>query len=273
MKALTAKIVGPVPVTSQSKMTRPKPRLSYTIWFTQRTGSTLLCQSLADCGIAGRPAEWLQPKDGQSLLAHYQMDNAAALQHHLWQLGSSANGVFGLKYGMHASGFEQVLDTLRQFPGCPPDASRTAVWNHAFPNGRHIFMTRRNKVRLAVSWWKAIKSNEWHRAEGQPPSNIDLSDAYVYDAINHLYNECSMREAAIQEFFSEGKIVPLTVVYEDFIQDYEGIIKTILRFLELDPKEAAIQPPHFTRLADALSEEWVQRFREERQQGWQNRAW
>ena len=254
-------------------MTQSQPRLSYTIWFTQRTGSTLLCRALADTGIAGRPAELLQPSDGQPLLAHYQVDSPAGLQQHLWQMGSSTNRVFGLKYGMYASGFEQVLNTLRQFPGCPPDASPTAVWNHAFPNGRHIFMTRRNKVRLAVSWWKAIQSHEWHRAKGQSPSNIDLSDAYVYDAINHLYNECSMREAAIQEFFSEGEIVPLTVVYEDFIQDYEGTIKAILHFLELDPNEAAIQRQHFVRLADALSEEWVQRFRGERQEGWQNKAW
>jgi len=207
-------------------------------------------------------------------MAHYGMDDPAALQHHLWQTGSSANGVFGLKFGMYAAGFEQVLTTLRQFPGCPADeTSPTAVWNHAFPNGRHIFMTRRNKVRLAVSWWKAIKSNEWHREKGQAAKTVDLSDAYLYDAINHLYNECSMREAAIQEFFSAGNIIPLTVVYEDFIQDYEGSINTILNFLNLNSESVTIAPPYFTQLADELSEEWVQRFREERQNGWQNRAW
>lgn len=43
--------------------------------------------------------------------------------------------------------------------------------------------------------------------------------------------------------------------------------------LEVDPNNTLTQPPHFIRLADQLSEEWVQRFREERQQGWQNRGW
>jgi len=82
-----------------------------------------------------------------------------------------------------------------------------------------------------------------------------------------------MREAAIQEFFNEGGIVPLTIVYEDFIKDYERSIRTVLDFLELDSDKAAMKSPHFVQLADALSEEWVQRFREERQHGWQNRAW
>ena len=36
-----------------------KPNLSYIIWFSQSTGSTLLCQALASTGIAGRPAELL----------------------------------------------------------------------------------------------------------------------------------------------------------------------------------------------------------------------
>lgn len=35
-----------------------EPKLSYTIWFTQRTGSTLLCQALEGTGIAGVPNEW-----------------------------------------------------------------------------------------------------------------------------------------------------------------------------------------------------------------------
>ncbi|WP_342799609.1 Stf0 family sulfotransferase [Hyella patelloides] len=35
------------------------PKLSYTIWFSQRTGSTLLCRALESTGIAGNPSEWV----------------------------------------------------------------------------------------------------------------------------------------------------------------------------------------------------------------------
>lgn len=82
-----------------------------------------------------------------------------------------------------------------------------------------------------------------------------------------------MREAGIQEFFSEGNIVPLTIVYEDFIQEYEKTVRKVLEFLELDATKAEVSPPSLARTADDLSEEWVQRFREELQSGWENRGW
>jgi LPS sulfotransferase NodH len=101
---------------------------------------------------------------------------------------------------------------------------------------------------------------------------MDLTGAYSFEAIHHLYSECSMREAGIQEFFSEGNILPFTIVYEDFIQEYEKTVRAVLGFLELDPA-APIQPPSLASTADAVSEEWVQRFREELQAGWQYRGW
>lgn len=134
-------------------------------------------------------------------------------------------------------------------------------------------MTRRNKVRLAVSWWKAIQTQEWHRLSGTPPKPIDLQDAYDFDGIHHLYEEGSMREAGIQEFFSEGNIVPLTIVYEDFIQEYEKTVRKVLEFLELDTISLTIPSPSLAQTADDLSEEWVQRFREEGQKGWKNQGW
>ena len=82
-----------------------------------------------------------------------------------------------------------------------------------------------------------------------------------------------MREAGIQEFFSEGGIVPLTLVYEDFIQEYEETVKSVLDYLGLDSTSVTVAEPYYARLANDVSEDWVQRFREERQQGWEYRGW
>ncbi len=35
-----------------------RPVKSYAIWFSQRTGSTLLCKTLESTGIAGKPEEF-----------------------------------------------------------------------------------------------------------------------------------------------------------------------------------------------------------------------
>lgn len=250
-------------------MTFMKPKLSYTIWFTQRTGSTLLCQALEATGIAGVPNEWFWHR-----LREQPMEDPAGLQSRLWQGGSTSNGVFGVKHSFHEPLFSQLIELFQEFPTCPPqENNRARVWECALPNHRHIFMTRRNKVRLAVSWWKAIKTQEWHRRSDEVPKVVDLSNAYDFEAIHHLYDECSMREAGIQDFFAEGNILPLTLVYEDFIQEYEKTVRKVLAFLELDTIGLSISSPVLVPTADDISEEWVQRFREDCQKGWKNWGW
>jgi trehalose 2-sulfotransferase len=249
-----------------------KPERSYTIWFTQRTGSTLLCQMLESTGIAGVPREWFNcPPD---LLTTFKKADHAELQEYLFKLGTTPNGVFAINHSFYEPHFTELIETLRKFPAnSPEEIKRTKIWEQVFPNHRHIFMTRRNKVRLAVSWWRAIQSSEWHVGTDEAQKSVDLSNAYSFDAINHLYNECSMREAGIQEFFAEGGITPLNIFYEDFVQNYEETVHTILAYLRLDSGSVNIAPPALTKLADPISEEWVERFREERQKDWPNRGW
>jgi len=248
-----------------------KPKLSYTIWFSQRTASTLLCQALESTGIAGKPGEWLYKQD---LLKDYDQASPLDLQLFLWNIASTSNGVFGLKHSFFEPAFGQQIELIRQFPNSSPEENnRAAIWESAFPNHKHIFMTRRNKVRLAVSWWKAIQSKEWHRVHGEKPRAMELTIAYSFDAIKHLYIECSMREAGMQEFFSDGKISPLTIVYEDFILNYEETIRLVLGYLGLDHTSVEIPPPSLDPTADGISEEWAQRFRHEIQADWENRGW
>jgi LPS sulfotransferase NodH len=246
-----------------------KPKLSYTIWFSQRTGSTLLCKALEATGLAGNPQEWLYV-----WLTDQQWEHPAELQLRLWEGGSTANGVFGLKHSFHEPAFRRLIDLFQMFPGSlQHESNRARVWELALPNHRHIFMTRRNKVRLAVSWWRAIQTQEWHRLAGVPRTTSASSEGYNFEAIHHLYRECSMREAGIQEFFSEGNIVPLTIVYEDFVQEYEKTVRKVLEFLELDTMSLSIPAPSLAPTADPVSEEWAQRFREECQGGWEHRGW
>jgi LPS sulfotransferase NodH len=68
--------------------------------------------------------------------------------------------------------------------------------------------------------------------------------------------------------------VPLTVVYEDFVADYYGTVRRVLNFLRRGQSQnVTIAPPFYERLADEVSEEWVQRFRKERQEGWKTTGW
>ena len=244
------------------------PRLSYTIWFTQRTGSTWLCEALASTGVAGRPWEHLNHASPDDALKHYNARGPAELLKRILELGSTPNGVFGIKQGYSEPRFGNMLDTLADEGG-----TRLARWERAFPNHRHIFMTRRNKLRLAVSWWRAIKSGEWHRRKGQAASAADLSDGYDLLAIDRLMQEAVVREAGIQELFSEAGIVPLNIVYEDALHDLGATVNTVLEFLALPPVNSDYSSIDLEKTSDDLTEQWVQRFRNDRQDGWDGRGW
>ena len=49
------------------------PIASYTIWFSQRTGSSFLSTELEQTGIAGIPHEWLLTPVGVRLIEQYDV--------------------------------------------------------------------------------------------------------------------------------------------------------------------------------------------------------
>jgi LPS sulfotransferase NodH len=255
------------------------PSRSYIIWFSQRVGSTMLCQALEDTGVAGRPHEWLNNvgRPGPEMLAHYGVTSARELRDELWRRGTTGNGVFAVKYGM---GAELHADLTALFAGVlagEDDPDGRKAWAAFFPDCRHVFLTRRNKLRLAVSWWRAIKSQEWHRpnrldtAVGEPPPRsraADVIDQYDRAALESLLRGAAVREAEMQDRFERWGVVPYTVVYEDLIAAYEPTVRGLLRFLDL-PGAASlpIPAPAFDRLADEASEAWYQRLRRELHKG------
>lgn len=253
-----------------------KPKISYTIWFSQRNGSTLLCEGLKSTGIAGKPAELLELPPDTSLLDYYQVPHYAALQDKLWQLGITPNGVFGIKANAPRKEKDPITEQLARIPGLEEAAPiHYAVWENAFPNVKHIFLTRRNKIRQAVSWWKAIVTQQWHLGKGEHrnTNNKQLDQHYNFEAIRHLLLEISLRESKIQAFLEEGNIVPLTLVYEDFIKQYQQTIHQVIAFLGIAQTEYSINEPHYEQLADELSDEWVERFRADLQKDWKNVIW
>jgi trehalose 2-sulfotransferase len=252
-----------------------RPAQSYIVWFSQRTGSTVFCRALEDTGIAGKPNELLNVQAPYDLLTEFGVSSYRAAQEKLWELGSTPNAVFGLNVSMHEPHNTAITQQLAKFDGCPcVKMPRLRIWENVFPNCRHIFMTRRNKVRLAVSWWKAIKSGQFHSYPGAKEGNKCTSADYSFEAIRHLMLDADMREAGMQELFTEAGVTPFTVVYEDFIANYEHTIRAVLDFLEIPERAGvSIPPPYYSRLADALSEEWTERFRKELQSDWQIRGW
>jgi LPS sulfotransferase NodH len=250
-----------------------KPRHAYWICFTPRTGSALLCQLLRATGVAGRPEEYFWRDNEPLYRARWHVASYRDYLERAIEEGTTPNGIFGAKVGagVYLSHFFHQLRTLPQFEDATP--SLFAILSALFPDLKCIWLTRRNKVRQAVSWWKAVQSNVWVQHPMEAPSAAPPL-TYHFAAIDQLANESVMQDAAWAECFAAWHIKPLTIVYEDFIDDYAGTVAHILRYLEVsDPYVLDDTAITLARQADSLSEAWVQRYREEKQHNWLNRAW
>jgi trehalose 2-sulfotransferase len=239
-----------------------KPLSSYIVWHTQRTGSSLLCTALEATKVAGHPEEW--PED----LLQSESADAEELRSELWQRQTTANGVLGVKL----SYFEpRIQRFFAVFGGSASDDRLDVqeIWESVFPNCRHVVMTRRNKFRLAVSWWKSIKGGPghvsqdgrrlpWQKSLPSAPSN--LADSYDFRAIRSLVFESVAREAGIQEFLHSLAATPMGVTYEDFVADYAGTVRAVLLHLGLSDDVPEIPAPLLAKTSDDINEDWLRRF-------------
>jgi trehalose 2-sulfotransferase len=249
-----------------------QPEQSYVLWFSQRVGSTLLAQALEDTGVAGRPREWLNAASVAEVMKKHGVATAEELRSQLWRVATSSNGVLGIKYGMVPKLHDELIDLMASVEreAAPEGTDRSYdAWRGFFPNCRHCFLTRLDKVRQAVSWWRAIKSGAWHRPNRSdtsvgviaPKPLGSLIEKYDFHAIQHLLGECSAREDAIHRQLDAWAIEPLTIIYEDLVTKFEATVRSALEFLRVpDARALTIRQPAFVTLADEVNDAWYARF-------------
>lgn len=276
------------------------PAQSYLICSTPRSGSTLVCQALAQSGVAGRPDEYFEalrhsgrprrPEEyftgvaDPSILAHLTERGAAddpPPKSPLWSrtaydrylewvfaAGTTDNGVFGAKIMWGYLGdFSSLLRNVPAYRELPLAELLPAV----FPELRFVRVVRANKVRQAVSLWKAVQTVTWSEAktetpqEPSPPYKSFLKQnrpglRFHYRAIEHLLQRILVEEAYWDAFFEHSRIKPILVLYENFASDYTTSTLRLLERLGLQaPAQARLDPP-LKRQSDAINDDWVRRY-------------
>jgi trehalose 2-sulfotransferase len=234
---------------------------------TPRSGSTLLCDMLADAGKAGRPQSYYRRQGiahwaGQWGLAADQANFAAAYLAAVKLAGTSENGIFGLRIMWET--LAELSGTLAHlYPQLPTDAAR---FDAAFGEALYVHLSRRDKVAQAVSWLRAEQSGVWHRfADGAIREQTGLPAPARYDGarIAALCNNLIADDAAWNNWFSAQDIRPVRLTYEAIASAPREALATILAALGVDTERAAHVEIRAGKLADSTSMNWVQRFRNE----------
>ena len=282
--------------TSEQSAEQPtvKPTRCYLVCATPRSGTTLLCEGLESTEVAGRPREYFEelketgvprrpreyfwglrspgvlrqlPPDSQldrSVEQRATWDRDDYARHLAASLaeGTTPNGVFGAK--LMWSYFPDFLELMRGIPrfGGMGDGS---LLNTAFPDLHYVFISRSDKVRQAVSLWRALQTWVWRKggdAAEDPPAQT--REVYSFDAIDHLLDQLRRHEDAWRGFFFRIGQRPFTLYYEDVAGDLEGSVSRILDLMEIERPTAPLQVGEpMGRQSDELSESWVQSYLED----------
>ena len=271
-----------------------QPHSSYLICATPRSGSTLLCEALTNTGVAGNPKEYFETLKATGhprrpaeyfetwntteipeLLGEYSLfdddsiqpiiqdgSNYADYLAKVFEEGTTQNGVFGAK--MMWGYFDDFISNLRQIPyynNMPIPELLSVI----FPRLHYIWVTRHDKVRQAVSLWRAIQTWTWKMEDSAQPMGTSSPRVHKLQfhvgAIDHLVQQLVVHEASWQGYFKECDVQPLTIVYEELEGAYEATSYKVLQYLNIPiPENHALSERRLKKQADTLSEEWVRQY-------------
>lgn len=264
-----------------------KPELTYIVCSTQRSGSTYLCHLLASTGVAGNPQEYfearadtglpphpgyflaglprtgagirddLRPTDGPEYSELRSVDGWEAHLERTFGLGTTPNGVFGTKLMWNQ------LPDVEQHAAAIPDLVGTTgadLLTRLFDDPRYIWMRRQDKVRQAISLWRALQTRIW-RLENPSADGEEPVLHYRYEGIEHLRRRLAADDEAWDRFFLQTGIEPLELYYETDVEpDPAGAVSQVLDHIGV-PRPADWSPTaRMVRQADRLNDDWLEAY-------------
>ena len=236
----------------------PRPRLSVILCAVPRSGSSLLASTLHASGAVGWPGEWFLAEDMPEKAAAWGTSGPRAYLERMLEAGTSPTGAFGLK--LMWAHLDDLFVSLRRV-GEEYESDDLTVLRSFFPDPRFIWVRRDDAVAQAVSWARALQTDQWaayREATGEPSFDLEQIDA--------LYHAARIYDGGWKRWFAAQGIAPFQVRYEELAEDPAAVTREVLAFLGLEPAPTArpIVSPGYTKQADELNAEWAARYLAER---------
>jgi LPS sulfotransferase NodH len=236
---------------------RATPTTSYVICTNPRSGSWLISEGLSSTKVAGNPREWFHHSEEARERARIkeQISREPNYQEYVdWMLkvGSTPNGIFGIK--LHYYQFAEItkkMSEVESMRGLPTAELMSAI----FPNVKYVWLTRRDRTRQALSYYRASKTDQWWQINANSkaaPPTLDL------EGVAKKEKELVGNDTQWQDYFNSNHIDPYVIYYEDLAADYDGTIRTLLGWLGVpNPEAVHIPPTRLQKQSDDLTEEWL----------------
>jgi trehalose 2-sulfotransferase len=233
-----------------------RPRSSYLLCGTPRTGSTLLCDLLASTGVAGRPESYFREPDQAVWATRFGMPVAGDGTVRVEDLvagaireGTTTNGVFGARVMWGT--MEHLVGGLRPSRG----GRDIDALEEAFGPLQLVHLRRRDVVRQAVSWARAEQTGYWQEGDvATAEPHLDL------DQVDHLVRTIRDHDAGWSAWFAEQAVRPHVVTYEDLVEDPDATVRGLLGRLGIEPPPYWVAGSSVTRQGDGVNDDWVRRY-------------
>lgn len=268
-------------------------RRAYVVCSTQRSGSTYLCQLLDSTGRLGHPLEFFEaraetglpphpgyflaglPRTGAGIRddlrptegpAYSDLTTVNGWESHLnrtFALGTTPNGVFGAKLMWNQlADLQQHAAAIERLAGL----SGLELLESLFEGDagvRFIWMRRRDKVRQAISLWRALQTRTW-RLE-HPGGDADPPILrYSFDGVEHLRRRLSADDSAWERFFDRHRIAPTELVYEeDVAPDPDASVRRVAATVRVSVSAEWAPAVPMMRQSDGLSDKWYDTYHSE----------
>lgn len=226
----------------------------YLVLATQRSGSTLLVESLRATGCAGepqeffqylpstgmapQPREWFAGVDDDTILQLLDPldpgtpDTATpvAWREHVRTSGRTPNGVWGGKLMWNQTALLQ--QRAAQLPDRSGDGLRAAIRDVIGNEPVFVHVHRPDVVSQAVSFWRAVQTQVWR---GHPDPKRDSQAVYHAGAIAHIIRNLRDQENGWRAWFAEEGIDPIDIAYPVLWRNLTAIVASVLDAIGQDP--------------------------------------
>jgi LPS sulfotransferase NodH len=233
---------------------------SYIICTVPRSGSNLLCDALSRTGVAGRPLEYFNADYRHFFLDQWnrpRTTSESVFRELILQAGTTPNGVFGAKIQWF-----QVRELSSNGTMIGSSSLTATKFASNFPGAKYVFLTRNDKLRQAISWYRAGYKNAWWSIDGvvDPRSGTEEEPPFEYTSIQHCEELLLKYECAWLRLFSDIGVTPLRIEYGELDTDLGATVRRVLEFVdvpELRLSSIRVDSPRLKRQADLITEQWV----------------